>query len=329
MIVALAALAGAAGSASAAPTCGNKLCLDTTHEPDSDFVIPNGYLIYRVTVTSASSSTATNVTLTFDLDSRVTLLSSPQGCSQPPAGEITCPIGSIDPDDTPLVFRFLVQVPATETATNEPLSSVATISGDARRKDKGNNPSDPTNEAFSDAPETVAVDRREGQSASAIPQDQTVTLDTDVDGKGLARNDKRIAKFTLFANDFFTSAAIDDDVPDSKFVCPTDLFCPTGGWTQAVIPGPGGLLGLPFPIDSSITLDMQFYRDLVPVELTETNYVLIHDDDFVPGQTPEHPYELISRRCTSNPPPCLSDVDELANGDFHVIAQVRGNWRYR
>jgi hypothetical protein len=55
-IAALAALAGTAISAEAAPTCGNKLCLETTHEPDSDFVIPSGYLIPPPTRSRATSA---------------------------------------------------------------------------------------------------------------------------------------------------------------------------------------------------------------------------------------------------------------------------------
>jgi hypothetical protein len=327
-IAALAALAGTALSAEAAPTCGNKLCLETTHEPDSDFVIPSGYLIYRVAVTSVGTSTATKVTLTFDLDDRVTLQSSPDGCSQPPADEITCDLGSVEPSETPLVFRFLVQVPATETAANAPLSSQATIAGDARRNDKGNNPNDPTNESFSDAPEIVAVDLREGRSASAVPEDQVVTLDTDVDGEGATREDKRTAKFTVFSNGFFTSAAIDDEVPDNSFVCPTGLFCPSGGWTQAIIPGPFGLFDQ-FTGASFIIIELDYDSRTVPADLTEENYVLIHDRDY---NDPLHPLdlELISEHCSpTQGPPCLIDVDELPGGDFHVIARVTGNFRYR
>ena len=328
LVATLAALAGTAGSANAAtgnPPCGNKLCLGLTHEPESAFVIPNGYLVYRVTITSAGTATATKVTLTVDLDDRVSLVSAPQGCTPTPTGEISCVLGSIAPEQTPLVRRFLVQVPGTETASGAGLAGTATISGDARRNDKGNNPNDPTDESFSADWAKVAVDRREGQSASALPEDQTLTLDTDVDGKGVARTDTRIARFTLFASDFFTSAAIDDDVPQNNFVCPV-LFCTKGGWTQAVIPGPLGQLD-PFTGDSSITLIMDVYKDLVPVGLTEANYVLIHDKDYDPATTN---YELISARCSATQgPPCLNDVRLLPNGNLHVSAQVTGNWRYR
>jgi hypothetical protein len=328
LIAALAALACAAGTANASPQkCGNKLCLQTTNEPESAFVIPDGYLIYRVEVTSrAGTSTATNVKLTFELDPRVTVVSS-AGCPSA-SNTITCDLGSVDPDETPLVFRFLVQVPATETAANDPLVAAASISADARQKDKGNNPNDPTNETFSAAADPVAVDRREGQSASAIPQEQAVTLDTDVDGKGATREDQRTAKFTVFTKGFFTSAAIDDEVPDNSFDCPDGLICPGGGWTQAIIPGPFGLFDQ-FIGDNSIIIELNYDSRTVPDDLTELNYVLIHDRDY---NDPLHPLdlELISERCSATPgPPCLIDVDELPGGDFRVIARVTGNFRYR
>jgi uncharacterized repeat protein (TIGR01451 family) len=336
-ILALAAFAAVAGSAQATtedPTCGNKLCLATTHEPASDFVVPNGYLRYRVDVTNPGTSTATKVTLTFTLDQRVTLVSSPAGCTQPtptqpPPPLITCFLGSVKPTapGKPLTFRFLVQVPPDETRVGpdgkfiDPLSSTASISADARRNDTGNDPGDPTAEDFSDFPEVVAVDLREGQSASFIPADVPLTLDTDPDGSGATGSDTRTAKFKIFASGFSTTAVINDQVEDAGFVCPEKLKCPGGGWTQASIPGPLGTLN-PFAFPSSLEVELHYDATTVPNGLTEKSYVMLHLTD-------AGVLERISEPCSSDPPPCLKDVDLQSNGDLIASALVTENIRYR
>jgi uncharacterized repeat protein (TIGR01451 family) len=334
-IAALAALAAAAGSANAAPedpTCGNKLCLETTHEPDSDFVIPNGYLRYRVDVTNPGTSTATKVTLTFTLDQRVTLESSPAECTQPPATQpppplITCFLGSVKPTapDKPLTFRFLVKVPPDETQVDpagkfiDPLSSTASISADARRNDSGNNPNDPTDEDFSDVAEVVAVDLVDGQSASFIPANRELTLDTDPDNSGATSSDKQFAIFRLLAFNFSTTAVIEDEVEDPSFVCPEKLKCPTAGWVDASIPG---LVPDPFAFPSKMEIELHYDATALEKGTTEKNYAMLHlKNDGV--------LEPISRRCSSNPAPCLIDVILQRDGDLVAIALGTGNSRYR
>jgi uncharacterized repeat protein (TIGR01451 family) len=325
-IAALAVLAGAAASADAAPTCGNKLCLETTHTPDSDFIIPNGYLNYRVDITNPGTATATKVVLTFTLDSRATLVSSPAGCTQPPATVVTCPIGSVKPTrGTPLTFTFVAQMPSTETAADAPISSTASITADARASDKGNNPNDPTTETFSDAPEEVAVDLRQGVSASAVPDGVQVTLDTDPNGTGATNTDKRTAKFRLFPIGFATTATVTDEVQDAGFVCPAKLKCPTGGWTESFIPGAKGLTD-PFVFPSVMEIELVYDVSTLPSGLSRNSYVLLHDDDY---NASTKNYEQISRSCDSNPAPCLEDVFFNADGDLVVTALVTGNWRYR
>jgi hypothetical protein len=175
----------------------------------------------------------------------------------------------------------------------------------------------------------VSVGTQEDAAASAVRKQETLTLDTDPDGTGATGQDVRTAKFIIFANDFFTSAAVDDDVADQGFVCPSGLVCPGGGWIQAVIPGPAfNPLGA-FVGKNSIRLLFVDDATLIPRGLTTSNYVLIHDTDYVPGTTSTSPYELISRSCKKNPPPCLNGVDKLRDGDFLIDAQVTGNWRYR
>jgi uncharacterized repeat protein (TIGR01451 family) len=322
-IAAFAALAGAGGSANAAPTCGNKLCLETTHEPDSDFVIPGGYIRYRVDVTNQGTATATKVTLTFRLDAQTTLQSSPAGCTQPPATVITCLLGSVKPTPIgrPITFRFLVQAPNSEVST----SALASLSADARQNDKQGNPNDPTEEDFDDAPEVVAIDSRQGLSASVIPEDVEVTLDTDTDRTGATATDKRTAKFVLFADGFSTTAVVNDQVEDT-FVCPARLRCPSGGWTEAVIPGPTGLFA-PFAPPSRMELELRY--DATTLNgVTPSKYVLLHDLDYDASTTN---YEQISDLCGSNPhPPCLRGRPVLLpDGDLLVKAFVTGNWRFR
>jgi uncharacterized repeat protein (TIGR01451 family) len=326
LIVALAALACTAVSAGAAPTCGNKLCLETTHEPDSDFVIPDGFIRYRVDLTNPGTATATKVTLTFTLDPATTLISFPQGCTRTAASVsptvVTCPLGSVKPTGgTPRTFRFLVQAPNTETST----AAVARVSADARQNDKQDNPNDPTGEAFADAPEVIAIDRRQGLSASFVPADTNVTLDTDTDGTGATLTDRRTAKFILRASGFSTSATVEDEVDDT-FVCPERLKCPTGGWTEAFIPGPNGLLD-PFSLPSRMEIELR-YDESTLNGAKPNNYVLIHDTDYDPDTTD---YELISQLCGPNPrPPCLLGRPVvLDDGDLLVRALVTGNWRYR
>jgi uncharacterized repeat protein (TIGR01451 family) len=322
----LGVLAGAAATADAAPTCGNKLCLETTHTPDSDFIIPNGYLNYRVDVTNPGTATATKVVLTFTLDPRATLVSSPAGCTQPPATVVTCPLGSVKPTrGKPITFTFVAKMPPDETAANAPISSTASITADARSSDTGNNPNDPTSETFSDAPEVVAVDLRQGVSASAVPNQTEVTLDTDPNGTGATATDQRTAKFRLFPFGFATTATVNDTVQDAGFVCPNKLKCPTGGWTESFIPGANGLTD-PFISPSIMEIELHYDVSTLPSGLTKKSYVLLHDADY---NANTKNYEQISRPCSSNPAPCLEDVFFDENGDLVVFALVTGNWRYR
>jgi uncharacterized repeat protein (TIGR01451 family) len=336
LIATLAVLAGTAGSASADPICGNKLCLETTHEPDGDFVIPNGFIRYRVDVTNPGTATATKVTLTFTIDTRTTLESSPQGCtqpaapSQPPVTVITCPLGSVKPTgSSPRMFRFLVKAPATETPLDNPLSARAHISADARQNDKQTNPNDPTGEDFDDAAEIVHADFRQGQSASFIPQGEEVTLNTDTDNTGATPGDQRTAKFVVLATDFFTTAVINDQVSDAGFVCPDGVRCPSGGWTEAVIPGPLGNPLAPFLPPNRMELELRYDEMSLPPGLTPAKYVLLHDRDYDP--TTKN-YEQVTALCaSSNPvPPCLRGLPvKLSDGDLFVRALIDGNWRWR
>jgi uncharacterized repeat protein (TIGR01451 family) len=342
-IAALAALTAGAGSAQAAAPCpegftaGNKLCLATTHEPAGDFVIPNGYIRYRVDLTNPGPATATKVALTFTLDTQTTLKSAPAGCTQPsvppqpPVTVITCSLGSVKPTGTsPVTLRFLVQAPSFETST----SAVARVSADARQNDKQENPEnpDPTDEDFADIPEVVTVDSRQGLSASFVPADTEVTLDTDTDDTGATLTDKRTAVFVLFANGFSTTATVNDNVEDT-FVCPQGLKCPSGGWTEAVIPGPPSTkppfdpLLQPFLPPSRMELELR-YDSTTLNGVKPNSYVLIHDLDYDASTTT---YELIETLCGSNPkPPCLRGRPVLLpDGDLLVKAFVTGNWRYR
>jgi uncharacterized repeat protein (TIGR01451 family) len=324
-ITVLAALAGGAVSAQAAPTCGNKLCLETTHSPDTAFVTQSSVVTYRVEVSNPFTATATKVTLRFALDPGATLVSTPPtGCSQPSASNvISCDLGSVKPTGSnPLVFEFSARMPAAAALT----SSTASISSDARSSDTGNNPKDPTVEAFSDVPEVVEVQVIDGQSISAVPNGITVPLDTDADGSGATGADKRTAKFTLFAFGFSTTATINDEVEDT-FVCPQGLKCPSGGWTESFIPGPGGLID-PFVLPSRMEIELRYDATTIPNGLTPQKYVMLHDLDYNAATTN---YELISQVCGSNPtPPCLIGRPVvLPDGDFLVRALVKGNWRYR
>jgi uncharacterized repeat protein (TIGR01451 family) len=334
-IVALAVYAGAAGSAQAAANCppgstaGNKLCLETTHSPgppDFPFVTQNSVVTYRVVVRNPDTATATKVTMQFALDPRATLVSTPpRGCSQPSSTNvISCDLGSVKPTGSnPLVFLFSARMPGTAAIT----SSVASISADARQNDKQENPNDPTQETFSDEPEVVEVRVVEGQAISGAPDGITVPLNTDTDGSGATNTDKRTAKFTLLAIGFSTTATINDSVDDSNFVCPQGLKCPSGGWTESFIPGPGGLLD-PFIAPSQLEIELRYDASTIPAGLTPAKYVLLHDLDYLASTTD---YEQISQLCGGNPtPPCLiGQPVVLPDGDFLVRALVKGNWRYR
>ena len=340
-IAACAAVAGFAASADA--TCGNKLCLATTHTPDSDpnsdandFIVPLGYLNYQVEVSNPGTSTATKVVLTFTLDSRATLVSFPTGCTQASAHVVTCSLGSVKPTGSnPLKFTFVAQMPAVETQMDpdgkpvDPISSTASISADARASDTGNNPTDPTRETFDDEPEKVSVDQRQGLSASAVPDGVDLTLNTDPNNTGPTGSDKRTAKFRLFPVGFATTAVINDEVEDPGFVCPTSptkLKCPSGGWTESFIPGANGLTD-PFVSPSLMRIELRYDVTTLPAGLSRKNYALLHDDDY---NANTKNYEQITRSCSSSTPaPCIEDFFFLDNGDLVVIALVTGNWRYR
>jgi len=208
------------------------------------------------------------------------------------------------------------------TAHTENISS---ISYDARANDKQENPNDPTNESFSLPPDVIEVQAIEDLANSLVPNGVALALNTDYDGLGATLADPQTAKINLLAKGFSTSAIVDDDVPDSGFVCPTGLKCPTGGWVEAVVPGPLGLLD-PFRPPSEFKVEIRHDASQIPAGLTEAKYVLLHDLDYDP--TTKN-YEQVQRPCSSNPPPCLDNVKKLADGDFLVIAQITGNWRIR
>ena len=160
---------------------------------------------------------------------------------------------------------------------------------------------------------------------SAVPEGLRLKLNTDYDGTGATANDPQTAKFDLLAKGFSTTAIVDDDVPDAGFVCPSGLKCPTGGWVESFVPGPLGLFD-PFKPPSEFNIEIRHDSTEIPSGLTRQKYVLLHDKDYDPSTKD---YEQIKRSCKSNPPPCLVDVQVLADGDFLVTAQVTGNWRFR
>src|SRR5215213_522266 len=308
---------------SSAEECSSKLCLDISHSPaDVAFVSPGSFVTYTVVVRNDGPSTATKVVLTDELDLRTTLVSTlPSGCSIA-SNVITCSLGSVKPTgSTPRVFRFTVAMPASARST----SNTASLSSDARAKDTGNNPNDPTVETFSDDPEVVEVQVVEGLANSALPDGIPLDLNTDYDNTGATADDRQTAKFHLVARGFSTTVIVDDDVPDAGFVCPSGLKCPTGGWVESFVPGPLGRFD-PFTPPSEFKIEIRYDSTEIPSGLTRQKYVLLHDKDYDP--TTKN-YEQIKRSCKSNPPPCLDDVQVLADGDFLVTAQVNGNWRFR
>jgi len=308
---------------SSANTCGSKLCLDITHSPaDVSFVSPGSLVTYTVTVSNPGTSTATKVALRDTLDPRTTLVSTlPSGCSIA-SNVITCTLDSVKPTGSaPRIFRFTVAMPASAAVT----SNTASISSDARSNDTGNNPNDPTVEAFSDSPEVVEVRVVEDLANSAVPDGIRLKLNTDYDGAGATAADPQTAKFDLLASGFSTTAIVDDDVPDAGFVCPSGLKCPTGGWVESFVPGPLGLFD-PFKPPSEFKIEIRHDSTEIPSGLTRQKYVLLHDKDY---DASTKDYEQIKRSCKSNPPPCLDDVQVLADGDFLITAQVTGNWRFR
>ena len=326
LIATLAALAGTAGSAQAAAPCdegftsGNKLCLATTHEPAGNFVIPDGYIRYTVHVANPGPATATKATLTFTLDTHTTLeptVPLPQGCTRTAPSVsptvVTCSLGSIKPTGAqPITRSFVVKAPGFETST----SAVARISADARQSDKQDNPNDPTSEDFADAPEVVAVDLVNGQSASFIPQNKEVTLDTDPNHQGATPGNPQSAVFTLFASSFSTAAVIQDEDDAPAFECPKTLKCPSAGWVRASIPGL-------FTFPSSMLIELHYDATAFKDGITESGYVMFHLKDNATTAEP------ISRPCSKNPPPCLVDVDIDKNGDLTAIAKGTENSRYR
>jgi uncharacterized repeat protein (TIGR01451 family) len=323
LLVAMIISLGWLTATSSANTCGAKLCLDISHSPDNvSFVSPGSLVTYTVTVSNPGPSTATKVSLTDTLDPRTTLSSRlPTGCTIA-SDVITCSLGSVKPTgDTPRVFRFTVAMPASAGVT----SNTASLSSDARSSDTGNNPKDPTVETFSDAPEVVEVKVIEDVANSAVPDGIRLKLNTDYDGTGATANDRQTAKFDLLASGFSTTAIVDDDVPDAGFVCPSGLKCPSGGWVESFVPGPLGLFD-PFKAPSEFKIEIRHDSTQIPSGLTRQKYVLLHDKDYDPSTKD---YEQIKRSCKSNPPPCLDDVQVLADGDFLVNAQVTGNWRFR
>jgi uncharacterized repeat protein (TIGR01451 family) len=310
---------------SSAQTCGAKLCLDISHSPANvTFVSPNSLVTYTVTVTNPGTSTATKVVVRDQLAAGTTLVSTPpSGCSAPSTtGLITCSLGSVKPTGSnPVKLTFTVSMPALATST----SNVASLSSDARASDSGNNPNDPTVESFSDVPEVIDVRATEDLANSDLPNGFRLRLNTDYDNTGATLADPQTAKFNLLPIGFSTTAVVDDDVADSGFVCPTGLKCPTGGWVEATVPGPLGLLD-PFRPPSEFRIEIRHDASQIPTGLTENKYVLLHDLDYNPATKN---YEQIKRRCSSNLPPCLDDVKKQADGDFLITAQVNGNWRFR
>jgi len=335
----VAALAVVAGPAQA--TCGNKLCLEMTRSPDAasgfTYVSLGGIATYVVSVSNTSTATATKVTLRFEPPpggAQVLRLKAepPSSCTPTPtptapvAGPISCNLGNLKPASK-LVFTFDVQM----LVADADAPTTATLSSDARDKDTANNPSDPTKETLI-AEDGITVDGTDGQAASLVPKDLPVALNTDSDDSGANADDPRTAVFTLSAKTFSTTALISDEEEDAGFECPPGLKCPSGGWTQAVIPAPLLSSGIvdplgPFLPPNAMYLELVYDAGTLPSTLTTRNYVLLHDRDHLVNT---REYQEIDQRCGGNPQPsCLDKVQFLENGDLYVKALVDGNWRYR
>ena len=217
-------------------------------------------------------------------------------------------------------------------------TTTAQISADARNSDKPG--TDPTPEDFSVPDSLLEVDTTDGLGKTLVPEGLEFSLNTDHDHSGANNgNDKRTTKFTFLADDFATTAVITDEgVADPFFACPPGLKCPTGGWTEAIIPGKSGnplLIENPGPFFASpnlLRIELTYDASTLPSNLTTKNYVLLHDKDYDPTTTN---YEQIDDRCTgAHPvPPCLEEVRFLTGGDqegdLYVRARVDGNHRYR
>jgi len=326
-IATLAVLATLPGSAGAECN-GNKLCLDMVRSNPSStvsaFVTSGGFVTYDVTITSAGTSTATKTKLRLDL---------PAGSTVPPDSAalldnrcapatvaglpgITCTLGSVKPSDTPLHFTFNVKLGtvASDAAVK------ASLSYDARNSDTGTTGKDPTVETVV-VTDLIDVAANDGVAVSAVPEDIGVDLSTDATGNGPEGANKRTAVIRVLASDFFSTAQITDEGPDNGFVCPTNLKCPGGGWTETKIPGPPGRSDW-FADPSLFEITLTYDVLTVPNGLTTKGYVMFH-------QRNDGTIEQISRRCNKNPAPCIKDVHFEDDGDLVATALGTENIRYR
>jgi len=298
-------LAGGAGSGSGArtdpcpPTSGRQFCVMVT---DTDPVSASvdgvvAYVLYTVSVDNVGGTTLTNGVVSATLTDHVgttTPKSSAQfiaGASSPgcaavsgPTNTVTCKIGNLAAGQSITPLQLVYRTSTTTGVT----STDASVMGAFKEKANDNQTNDP-NPDTRPVLETTTYEPCPDCSYAFAPPGQQVKLGTTADGDTWGT-------FT------FTNKGQGVVTTLDEFAAPSDQYCATGHtcFGQVVHTDISTVT-----VDGLLAWQTTWSLDVVASGVNDRNVVIVHTPEV--GADPE----VISRRCTSDPP-TLADVQ--ANG---------------
>jgi hypothetical protein len=191
-----------------------------------------------------------------------------------------------------------------------------TASYDEGPSDNGNK--DPKTDTLT-ADESTDVTATPGDAVSWAPPGIQTIISTDPDGKNVATPEQsEVAGLTLQAPSSGGATAQLDTNQPGPFTCPEHQVCRTGGWIEA-----HALIGkVPGVFDPPLRFSLRWDASVVPKQQTVRNFAVFYSPNADGSQL-----QIISRRCSSNPPPCLDSVTQERDGDFTAVLVQDHNGR--
>lgn len=196
-------------------------------------VVPGGTFTYRVTVSNAGPSTATNIQVSDPLPGGVTFVSSPSGCTAS-SGTVTCgPVASLLPAAAPVTFDFVVRLDAGYTGTGSDLGNVATATSFTPDPNTANNSNAPVTPTVGSASADVSIVKT-AVEPSVVPG-QTFSYDIVVSNAGPSVAINSVVTNTLPAGLTFLSSSAGCTAAGQVVTCPPIASLAVGGSTTTTI----------------------------------------------------------------------------------------------
>jgi hypothetical protein len=294
-------------------TNGPNICLTTADTPGRASVTTaasHPFIQYQATVTNRDTRNITHLNLKDVTPGGTTVQSvSPSTCTTA-NGTISCDLRSLASGAS-----VTVMVTVSAPAIAGTIHNGVTASYDEGPSDNGNK--DPKTDTLT-ADESTDVTATPGDAVSWAPPGIKTTISTDATGTNVATPaHPEVAGLTLQAPSSGASAQLDTDQP-GPFTCPEHQVCRTGGWIEAhaLIGGVPGVFAPPLRFllrwDASVVVPQQTVR----------NFAVFYSPNADGSQL-----QIISRRCSANPPPCLDSVTQESDGDFTAVLVQDHNGR--